>query len=426
MSKGVIVLLVAAVLLSVAVLSAQYGDDIQLLFNSWLEGKPKALVKLHIHIPSGYGNCSVIVHRFPTKYNPTADGYTTLIHRGKSPSGRTVTVKDVINMYQVGTVESEEGERHLYDSPEYYVGVICVNKNDVYSFSKIVQTIITKPITDVDIHAELKKRSRAEDRQSGSNFAMLASSEPVSCSITISETSGDPIYGQDYWAKGYCITPTKLTYLNSIPGLKTAFGITGLDSAMYLEGWVAACYATNIKPCPSSFWDSAGKKLAIAVTTEKSDYISNGQRAVVWGNVYYQYEYYAWYDSDFYMYFIYEIIYPKDIRGLHPLQIIGSYTPPSSPPPYAGGPFKGDRDIYFPADTLTDIKLPVSTSISVSYTIAGWPVSISISVSPYKAESPQYKSPYVSIIDISGKNYGWYYWWYKDDDPLNYEIEFYG
>lgn len=423
MLKNAIVLaVVVTILLSIVILSAQYGDDIQLLFNSWLEGKPKALVKLHIHIPSGYGNCSVIVHRFPTKYNPTADGYTTLIHRGKSPSGRTVTVKDVINMYQVGTVESEEGKRYLYDSPEYYVGVICVNKNDVYSFSKIVQTIITKPITDVDIHAELKKRSRAGDRQSGSNFAMLASSEPVSCSITIDETSGEPIYGQDYWAKGYCVASTKLAYLNSIPGLKTAFGITGLDSAMYLEGWAAACYTTDIEHCPTSFWDSAGKKLVIFVTTEKTDYISNGERAVVWGSVYYQYEYYAWYDSDFYTYFIYEIIYPKDIGGLHSLQIIGSYTPPSPPPPYARGPFKGDVDIYFPADTLTDIKLPVSTSISVSI----GPVSFTISVSPYKAESPQYDPPYVSVIEISGRNYSWYYWWYKDDDPLNYEIEFYG
>jgi len=73
-------------------------------------------------------------------------------------------------------------------------------------------------------------------------------------------------------------------------------------------------------------------------------------------------------------------------------------------------------------DRLTDVKFDLSTSISV--TVGAF--NVTVTVSPYKAESPQYKSPYVSVKDVSGKSYSWYYWWYKNNDPLNYEVEFYG
>jgi len=92
--------------------------------------------------------------------------------------------------------------------------------------------------------------------------------------------------------RGGCITWVGLAYLNSIPGLKTAFGIKG-DSAMHLEAWGAFCYDVDMSHCPSNMWRSQGKKLTRSLVSGESPYISNGERAVVLGNVYYVYEYYA-------------------------------------------------------------------------------------------------------------------------------------
>jgi len=231
--------------------------------------------------------------------------------------------------------------------------------------------------------------------------------------------------------KGGCVTRVGLAYLNSIPGLKTAFGITE-DSAIYLEEWGAFCYDVDMSHCPPNMWIPRGKKLTESLVRGESPYISNGQRAVVLGNVYYVYEYYAWYDDDLMRYVISEYFYPQDVRGLE-VKVIGTYTPPSQPPPDAYGPGRGNVTIYvgfdrgllyggFGVKRPAEVKLNLSTSISI--TIGAF--NVTINTSPYKAWNPRYKPPYVSVRDVSGKPYDWWYWRYKDDDPLNYEVEFYG
>jgi len=48
-----------------------------------------------------------------------------------------------------------------------------------------------------------------------------------------------------------------------------------------------------------------------------------------------------------------------------------------------------------------------------------------VSVNPYKIGDDSYPTPYVEVVDVSGKSYDWWYWWHKDDDPMTYEVEFY-
>ncbi|MBO8181051.1 MAG: hypothetical protein H0Z19_11390 [Archaeoglobus sp.] len=64
----------------------------------------------------------------------------------------------------------------------------------------------------------------------------------------------------------------------------------------------------------------------------------------------------------------------------------------------------------------------MSTNIGLSI----GPISIGISVSPYKAGDDRYSTPYERVVDVSGKGYDWYYWWYRNNDPMTYEVEFYG
>jgi hypothetical protein len=80
---SVIILLLV---LSAAALSNT--DEISTLFSSWLEGRPRMLVKLKIRLLQiATDRCAVLVKRFPTMYNPTEKGYTELLYKGLHPWG---------------------------------------------------------------------------------------------------------------------------------------------------------------------------------------------------------------------------------------------------------------------------------------------------------------------------------------------------
>lgn len=416
-----------SLIVSSSMILTSYGDDIAILFISWLEGKPKALIRFNIDIPKTVDGdyCFIAIHRFSTPYNPTPRGYSLPIYRGKVPCGLSIVVKDMINMFQVGVERDEKTGKlkPIYNSPEY---VIIITSVKGYSFMKFIQVRVERPITDVSIHVIFKKYSTSSQslhsKLSLSSIHLQSVVEEI-CDVTIT-------YRTNTEFEGYCVAKTKLTYLNSIPGLQVAFGIVGGTSAsvMYLESWGASCLSDNPDdPCPESTWSSAGKKRTISVVSEETDYIANGSRAIVWGSIRYNYEHWAVWNDDFKTYFKYDIFYPIEIGGLHTPQIIGTYQQPSTPPNYAYGPLKGDRKIWFTRNVyISDTKLSLSTSISVTITIYDFSVTVSISLYKAGESNNLYTTPYIHVIDISGKDYDWYYWWYKNDNPMTYEVEFYG
>ncbi|WP_290597150.1 MULTISPECIES: hypothetical protein [unclassified Archaeoglobus] len=398
------------------------NDEVSILFNSWLGGKPLGLVKMKIKIPEvkNARSCFVAVHRFPTPSNPTEKGLSEVVYRGKVPCNSEIEVKDLINMIEVKTIEINGEIKAVFDSPEYFVVVMSDNG---YSFGRIIQTRIERPITAVEVKAKLEK---PEENSAKLNSVKVNSKKSEECDVHIEHESGS--YGYDVFAAGSCIAKTRLTYINSIPGLKVAFGLKGGTpaSAMYLESWGSSCISSDpFNPCPSYRWSSDGKKRATSLSSEVTSYIYNGQRAVVWGSVKYVYERHAYWDDDFNIYWKYDIFYPSRIRYLIPPEVVGSYQQPSSPPWYAGDPTKGDRDIWFDDEPyLSNHKLSISTYIGLN--IGAF--SMGISISPYKAgeDNELYTTPYIRIKDVSGKGYAWYYLWYKNNDPMTYEVQFYG
>ena len=48
-----------------------------------------------------------------------------------------------------------------------------------------------------------------------------------------------------------------------------------------------------------------------------------------------------------------------------------------------------------------------------------------LDVSVYKAgrQDRLYTTPYLVVYDVSGREHGWFYWWYCDGDPMTYEVE---
>ncbi len=399
MRRRVVYVLLVLLLGSALSFAVTTYNEVDVLFKSWLEGKPKGVVRLNIETPKSDDVCFVAVHRFFTPYNPTEKwNQTDIVYRGKVRCGETVVVKDIINLMQVGVREEGGEKRLLYDSPEY--AVVVISKQG--GFSKVLQTDIARPITDVVVKVSFNEGRLKE----------VTSSFETTSKCYIDENPD------------VCVADTKLTYINSIPGLKVAFGLEGTPpSVMYIESWGSFCYSRDPdSACPQSMWYSNGKKKTISQVGELSDFVSNGQRAIVWGDVEYRYERYAFWDDDLEIYWKYEFFYPTAIGGLPTPQIVGNYYPPRSPPRYAAGPLKGDIELNFEKPDQSDEKLSLSTSIGLSI----GQVSIGISVSPYKAGDDRETTPYVKIVDVSRKGYDWYYWWYKNNDPMTYEVEFYG
>jgi hypothetical protein len=396
------------------------NDEVSILFNSWLEGKPLGLVKMKIKIPEAKDarSCFVAVHRFPTPFNPTENGLSKVVFRGKVPCNSEIEVRDVINMVQVKTVKVEGEIKAVFDSPEYFVLVM----SDNYSFGRIIQTRIERPITTVEVKA---KPGKPEENPSRLNSAKVSPEKSEKCDVHIEHESGS--YGYDVFATGSCIAKTRLTYINSIPGLKVAFGLRGgtPTSAMYFESWGSSCISSDpFNPCPSYRWSSDGKKRATSLISRTTSYIYNGQRAVVWGSVKYIYERHAYWDDDFEIYWKYDIFYPSRITQLMSPEIVGSYNQPSSPPWYANGPARGDSEIWFDDPCISNSKLGISTYIGIN--IGAF--SVGVSVSPYKAGEDNYKytTPYINVRDVSGNSEDWWYWWYRNNDQMTYEVQFYG
>ncbi len=399
MSRKLLLALTFLVVLGIAVVVMAATYELFLLFNSWLEGKPLGIVKISVETPKADGICFIAVHRFFTPINPTkAWNQTDVIYRGKVKCGESVVVKDTIRMMQVGAREVNGEVMPIYDSPEY--AVVVVSKSG--GFNRIIQTDIVKPITEVKVKAEFESGESASPAE--------APSTSRTCKISSNPDA--------------CVLDVKLAYINSIPGLKTAFGLEGVrPSTMHIEGWGSSCISSEPDtPCPPSAWRSGGKKLTISNVGEISDYVSDGQRAIVWGGVEYLYERHAVWDDEFEAYWKYEFFYPRAIGGLSPPQVVGSYTPPPTPPSYAAGPQNGSCEINFEKPYPSDTKLNLTAQAVLNI----GELSFSISISPYQSGDDRHPTPYLSIVDVSGKGYPWYYWWYKNNDRMTYEVEFYG
>jgi len=116
MKRLVLILLsLVVIILVVSIVLTYHNHYTNVPFSSQPSGKPKALIRLHIHIPkiSDSAICYVVARRFTTKFNPTLNGYTELIFKGKTKSGTTVTVESIMNMHQVGVLRNRSDSSYL-------------------------------------------------------------------------------------------------------------------------------------------------------------------------------------------------------------------------------------------------------------------------------------------------------------------------
>jgi len=426
-----------------------YYDDLLQVFESWRSGEPRALIVLDIRVPQvDADRCVLTVLRYPSMYLPN-NGTLERLYRGVVPPGSTVAVRKFIPAIPVKMRYDEARGSYVvdyYEPQEFLVMVHCVKDNTtVFKFGRNVEVyprnVVHREVIDIAALAERHGRE-ASARQGDVSTLFVSDAREIdggggsgpmfSCDIIVTETSWDSV-GSVWRVKGYCVTYVAGPYLYSLNGMQTQFGLdyiaaTGKASAVYIESFYDThnCIAGS-KGIPD--WKSAGKKLVPSRGKfESYPPLIENSKVRIYFQVTYIYEYEIWYD-------IFSgvgcmewwTLYPFEVGAVVRADIIGAgfvepYTPPS-PPPYAyltyGSSLIGfNRNPY-----VSDYSLAVSSvSFSFTYTYpASW--SVTLTVNFYKAgrDDGQYGTPYVKVEPTS--LFG-YYWWYKDNDAMTYEVLF--
>jgi hypothetical protein len=423
------------ILVTIGVMSA-YSAEISTLLSSWIEGNPRMLVKLEIRLPQvNADRCAVSVKRFPTMYNPTKDGYVELVYIGLHPPGSTVEVKNTLFAY-VARYKTDPRTNELaidyYEPQEYLVFVNCVRGNGTaFKWVRIVEVFPRNIIhtESVEVEGYYAGASEAtysriiESAGSAQNINESSStpseSNPFSCNLVIVEEGAG-------YKRGECYTWVKGPVLYSISGLNTSYVLYTYPkkSAVYLEvyGDSEMC-VTNCRSEGQVQWQSAGKKLTPSSLTHATAGLSGYYKDTVYFYVRYVYIWGITCDTFAGMCLQDWTLYPANILNLvrtaeEPSLPYSRYLYiPSSPPNYASTGSTGESQIDFARDGSSETNTPVS-GITISFTYANvWTVSLTIHFYKAVREDTQYTTPLVKIYAVRN-----YWWWYKDNDPRNYEI----
>ncbi|MEM1665498.1 MAG: hypothetical protein QW417_03250 [Zestosphaera sp.] len=425
MGRGWRTYLLIALLVVPVVAVYAYQDDLTIVFNSWASGEPKIMIKLEIHIPAIKAEfCGVVVRRIPTMYRPTKTGFSEEVYVGNHRPGEIVVVKQLLTAIIAKTkIEGGEYKIEYYEPAEYLTTIICKNKETTHKYSKIHEILPNKLITTHKIEVNFEEKTSREFLGS----EVSSSTTPISCNLYRISLPGALDAAE-------CVTWVRGPYLYSLPGLKTAFGVSGAypPSAVYLESYVDSvlCTPQCERDTPQE-WSSAGKKLTPSVVSGETAQLSGRWKDRVYFNVVYRYEeWYVSFDGFAGIGMLQWLLYPLQITGLERSETLPvvpyekkylSFIPPV--PSYAAGPLRGDMTIFFTPVEQSDTVI-ASISISFSYVLEGW--SATLTVGFYKAgrNDQMYITPYVSVKDVSGNTQAWYYWWYSYNDPITYETQF--
>ncbi|MEM2847616.1 MAG: hypothetical protein QXM79_02455 [Zestosphaera sp.] len=425
MRRGWYTYLLIALLVVPVVAVYAYQDDLTIVFNSWASGEPKIMIKLEIHIPAIKAEfCGVVVRRIPTMYRPTKTGFSEEVYVGNHRPGEIVVVKQLLTAIIAKTkIEGGEYKIEYYEPAEYLTTIICKNKETTHKYSKIHEILPNKLITTHKIEVNFEEKTSREFLGS----EVSSSTTPISCNLYRISLPGALDAAE-------CVTWVRGPYLYSLPGLKTAFGVSGAypRSAVYLESYVDSvlCTPQCERDTPQE-WSSAGKKLTPSVVSHETAELSGRWKDRVYFNVVYRYEeWYVSFDGFAGIGMLQWLLYPLQITGLERSEALPevpyekkylSFIPPA--PSYARGRLVGDTTIFFTPVEQSDTVI-ASISISFGYVLEGW--SAILTVGFYKAgrNDQMYITPYVSVKDVSGNTQAWYYWWYSYNDPMTYETQF--
>jgi len=212
-----------------------------------------------------------------------------------------------------------------------------------------------------------------------------------------------------YVKQGWCQAWVKGPYLYSIEGLETHFCITA-HSKIYLDSFKSRVFCSphtcgEIKPVSTS----SGKVLTYSSVGACRGGLTGNSKVRIYFYVKYVYEE-KWWCSQYSGRCIVDItLYPRAIYEISDIkEPVQPYQPPSRPW-HALGPYAGHSIILFNKEFHGVFELGVPPEVIRDY---------------FESLPHCIVDSYVKVIDLSGRGPGWYYWWYKDDDPFTYEVMF--
>lgn len=387
-----------------------YYNDLLQVFESWRSGEPKVLIVLDIRVPQiDADKCVLAVMRYPSMFLPNNDTLENLFMGTVSP-GSIVTVRKFIPAIPVKMRYDEAKKSYVvdyYDPQEFIVTAICVKGNTtVFKFGRNIEicprNVVHREVVDI---AALAEKYEKEERGAKTELSRTApkSSEVGSLAFVYLDSEGDPPTFScnivitdrgDNYEQGECYTYIAGPYLYSINGITTSFGLLSgaHPSAVYIESFQDIKWVLD----PNLYtldWKSAGRKLAYSIVGWETPGLTGNSRVRVYFYVKFIYERYIYCAGNlptlcYHFYYL----YPYTICGLYGADQIGAgnveqYTPPSTIPYYATLDY-GSKVIYFAE--------------------AG-------------RNGNQYTTPYVRI---SAPSNFYYYWWFKDNDAMTYEVLF--
>ena len=416
----------AAVAVTLSALAAAVGyggsvlDDAHLLFWRWLNGEPLMVVKLLVHAPSVEADaCFVAVHRFPSQYNPTESGFTERLYAGFVPPGSTVTVRAVLSAIPVKLTLDESSGRYrvAYYEPQEFAVIISCARGDaaVYEWARVVSVYPARPIHVV----EVRPPASSHVWGTGSGRSKATESTAFNCTVALTDR------GRGY-ARGYCYTYVAGPLLYSVEGVSTAFGVCGgigqgclRPSAVYLEAFGGVTWC-NGSLCSRSgpAWIGAGGKLAPSTVTGLTRPLTCNCFVRLLFRVKYVLEVYEYRDVFSGNAVRYWLFYPSRVTDVIRADTLGVgrvfvYTPPQ-PPPYATCTVS-NVTVWFSAEARETGKIVARTPVAFSYEGRRWVLEVGF----YGAgrSDNQYTTPFVEIR--AGRAYCW---WFKNDDPMSYEV----
>jgi hypothetical protein len=407
-----------------------FNDELSVVISSWLEGRPRMLVKLEVALPKVDADyCGVLVLRFPTPYNPTKNGRVEVVYKGLHRPGEVAVAKNMLFAVVVKhELDEKTGEYRVgyYEPQEYPVFVHCVkNGRMVFEWRRTIEVfpnsiIYTKRVVVSEKGSTLAGFASPQNGSPGRVAFALdegSSAHAFTCSIVIEEE------GYDY-KKGLCHTWVRGPWLYSISGLQVRFGLIGRipPSAVYLEHFCDSEMPVPTRNEREVNWQSCGKKITPSVISGETSPVSGYYRDRVYFQVRYIYEWArGCYDGVAGVCYQYWLLYPAEIGSValssEEPQIpdeLSSWYPPSQIPYYASPGGIGVTEIYF---SPTSESNEVITGIEVTFSFSWGPATLTVALYKSVRSDTQYDTPYVKI-DASR----YYWWWYRDNDKRNLEV----
>lgn len=407
-----------------AVLATTYlvYDEIQLLIEHWASGTPKMLIKLYVEVPPLQADfCAVSVERFLSNNNPTRNGYPEEIHYVEVSPGTTIMVRNILKAVPMKFSREDPSRVEYYEPQRYFVFVACVkNGRTVFSGSRVVEVFPKSIISEVRVNMEEKKAYVLPHDFNGEGGWYYQNP----CNITITWEGWE---GSWYVKRGVCVTWVRGPWLHSFEGASTRLRLEVYPrvSAVYIEAYGYSTVDLGGRES-DVVWESAGRVLTPAVRSSSTAWLSGNFKDRVYFQVQYVYEYkYRMSERGDYMVRKWAL-YPRFISAVvrsgdpgissFPFYDQTPYQPSSTIPPYARISPPGTSDTLFLEPEQSDVVL---SEVVVSFSYSGvWAATLIVKV--YRAGINDFL--YTTPIHTTNSTVV-YYWWYKDNDPMTYEIQ---